>query len=107
MFYKNDSQKNFKKKGEKIKKEFKQIQLKYIDLLPYLSAEAKNFIIVSDDNKYHNVITTNQISFGRIRNKDIATIYLGKDIDKIKETGITLVPDRTLKIEEAEYVLIC
>lgn len=126
-------------------KKFKQIELKDIDILSYLSPEEENFVIVSGDEKHHNAMVTNQISFGRMRDKDIATIYLGKDFysrgyiekkgrfsinllpqsddskvildklanlsgkntDKIKETGLTLITDKTSKIEEAEYVLTC
>ncbi|AVM41836.1 hypothetical protein C5Q98_00690 [Fastidiosipila sanguinis] len=133
------------KKGEKTMKEFKQIELKDINILSYLSPEEENFVIVSGDNKHHNAMVTNQISFGRMRDKDIATIYLGKDFytrgyiekkgrfsinllpksdasreildklahlsgkdsDKFQETGLTLIPDKTPKIEEAEYVLTC
>lgn len=126
-------------------KELKQIELKDIDLFSYLSSEEENFVIVSGDNKNHNAMVTNQVSFGKMRNKDIATIYLGKDFytrgyvekkgrfsinllpqndkskeildklahssgkdtDKIKETDLTLIPDKTPKIEEAEYVITC
>ena len=75
----------------------KSINLSEIDLLKYVNLDEEKVIVASGGKKNCNVMITNDVTFGIMRDKAIATIYLEPDfytkgyIEKKSQFSINLM----------------
>ena len=60
-------------------KEYREIKIEDIDVLDYLNTDEDNVLIASGGKKHHNIMATNDITFGIMRDKPVVTLYLEQD----------------------------